>query len=301
MNFRQLETLYWATRLGSLIAASERLNATQSTVSMRIQELENEFGIELFDRSQRTARVTPKGREMARYAEEILALASSMRENLAAPSSLPGLMRIGVAEVVSATWLPNFVTNVRRQYPKISIEFDEALTQNLIDGLESGDLDIIFIAGRAPGRELTTMSLGFVDMNWAASPEISLPNRRLKARDLEKHPTITLTRESHHYEQIEKWFVTGGARFRRPFTCKSLNVCIQLASAGLGVTLVPAEFYPQAFVEKRLHILETSPEMPPVEFNAVYRDNHLQSAAVVLCQLAQKASSFRQLALRDKA
>ena len=58
MNFKKLETFYWAAKLGSFTAAAERMNATQSTVSMRIQELERELAVVLFDRSQRKARVT---------------------------------------------------------------------------------------------------------------------------------------------------------------------------------------------------------------------------------------------------
>lgn len=294
MNIRQLETLYWATRLGSLIAAAEKLNSTQSTISMRIQELESEFGINLFDRSQRTARVTPKGREMARYAEEILSLISEMRENLAAPEALPGLIRFGVAEIVSVSWLPAFISEVRSRYPKISIELEEALSGDLVKGLDAGNLDIIFVAGRVSGRESTTVPLGTVERAWAASPNYELPDGVLTARDLERHPIISLARESNHYEQIEDWFISGGARFRRPFTCKSFNVCIQLASAGLGITLATPDYFAQTFKENKLRRLNTHPVMPPVEFNAVYRDKNLQAAASVICELAREASTFNK-------
>jgi len=294
MNFQQLETLYWATRLGSLIAAAQRLNSTQSTVSMRIQQLETEFDIKLFDRSQRTARVTAKGREMARHAEEILTLISNMREQLKDSKALPGLIRIGVPEVVSATWLPDFIALVGSKFTKIIIEIEEALTKDLVAGLDSGDLDVIFIAGRISGRETTTVSLGFLNMKWVASPKLELPDKILGARELEKYPTIALSHESHHYEQIESWFITGGARFRRPLTCKSLNVCIQLAGAGLGITMVPPNLYPQSFTERRLRILETTPQMPPTEFTAVYRDKHLLPAGPVICKLASEASTFRK-------
>ena len=55
MNLKQIETFYWAAKLGSFTAAAERLSATQSTVSMRIQELERDFGVALFDRRLRAA------------------------------------------------------------------------------------------------------------------------------------------------------------------------------------------------------------------------------------------------------
>ncbi|HVL09263.1 MAG TPA: LysR family transcriptional regulator, partial [Burkholderiaceae bacterium] len=59
MTLQQLETFFWTVTLGSFAAAAERLYTTQSTVSMRVRELERNLGVELFDRSLRSARLTP--------------------------------------------------------------------------------------------------------------------------------------------------------------------------------------------------------------------------------------------------
>ena len=83
MNLRQIETFYWAAKLGSFSAAAERMNATQSTVSMRIQEIERDFGVALFDRSQRTVRLTPKGRRaLETYLQQMEGILSQARDAL---------------------------------------------------------------------------------------------------------------------------------------------------------------------------------------------------------------------------
>jgi DNA-binding transcriptional LysR family regulator len=64
MNVHQLETFYWIVKLGGFTAAADRLRPTQSTVSMRIRELERSLGVRLFDRGKRTARVTAAAREL---------------------------------------------------------------------------------------------------------------------------------------------------------------------------------------------------------------------------------------------
>src|SRR5205085_11305694 len=89
MNLRQLETFYWAAKLGSFSAAADRLNATQSTVSMRIQDLERDFGRTLFDRGRRGARITAMGRELMRYGVEVLRLSPEVRVRLASIATLP--------------------------------------------------------------------------------------------------------------------------------------------------------------------------------------------------------------------
>ena len=77
-----LNTFDACARHGSFTAAAERLSATQSTVSMRIQELERDFGVALFDRQLRSARVTAKGRELVSYAEQVLRLTAEIRERI---------------------------------------------------------------------------------------------------------------------------------------------------------------------------------------------------------------------------
>lgn len=211
MNLKQLETFYWAARLGSFTAAAQRVNSTQSTVSMRIHELEQEFGVDLFDRSQRAARVTARGRELIRYAEQMLSLAAEMRDRISAPDSIPGVVRVGVAEAISVTWLPAFIRTLHERHPKIVLELDEALTEELLGRLREGQLDLILAPGRLPGYGLLTRSLGFVEFGWMASPSLALPTGRLDPQSLQHFSIIALSRHSVHYAKIEDWFRSAGA------------------------------------------------------------------------------------------
>ena len=247
MNLRQLETFYWVAKLGSFSAAADRLNATQSTVSMRIQDLERDFGHTLFDRGRRGARITAMGRELMRYAEEVLRLA---------------------AEMISVTWLPRLVKAIHQTYPKLALELDEALTQNLVEDLNQGNLDLILAAGRIPGYNFNQVSLGAVEFAWMASPSLGLPERRLGPRDLQRWPVIALSRESYHHRSIEEWFRSGGAHCRRIDTCKSLGVAAALAGAGLGVTLLPPRCYRNEIRAGRLQVIAVAPRFRPVEFTA---------------------------------
>ena len=58
MTFKQLEALYWIGELGSFALAANKLHTSQSAVSKRVHELELAFDTELFDRSQRSARLS---------------------------------------------------------------------------------------------------------------------------------------------------------------------------------------------------------------------------------------------------
>lgn len=292
MNHKQLETFYWAAKLGSFTAAAERMNSTQSTVSMRIHDLERDFGVELFDRSQRTAQVTPRGRELVHYAERMLNLAAEMRDRISAPDSIPGSVRLGVAEVISVTWLPKLIRTLHERHPKIALELDEALTEELFERLRSGHLDLILAPGRMPGYSLITRSLGFVEFAWMASPALEVPDGRLGPQDLQHFPIIALSPQSVHHAKTEDWFRSRAAFCHRLYTCKSLGVASSLAAAGLGIALLPVDHYSEWIDDGRLRIIDTDPPIAPVEFTAMIAPSGVQPLTELIADLARDISAF---------
>lgn len=292
MNIKQLETFYWAAKLGSFTAAAERLNSTQSTVSMRIQDLERTFGLALFDRSQRTARLTQKGRELIGYVENLLNLTAEIEERIATPEAMSGFIRFGVAEVVSLTWLPKLLHTLHKRYPKILVELDEALTQDLLAGLANGALDVVLAPGHTSGPSSVNRSLGTVKFAWMASPGLPIPDGPLTPRDLQKWPVIALARESYHHATIEEWFRAQNAYCRRIDTCKSLGVAASLTQAGLGMSFLPIRCYEREIEERRLRVIKTEPEMAPVEFTTAISLNGLHPIAQTIAELAVEISDF---------
>ncbi len=301
MKLRHLETFYWAVKLGSLGAAAKRLNATQSTVSMRIIEFERELGVDLFDRSQRTARATAKGRELLYYAEQVLRLIGEMQERMSGSAAVPGLLRLGVVEMVSITWLPRFIKAIHETYPLVKVEIDEALTNDLIERLADGSLDMILAPGNVPGYSVTPVSLGFVQFAWMASPSLGIPDGVLTPRELQTWPIIALSRQSYHHTSIEEWFRSGDAYCSRIDTCKSFGVAASLAAAGLGITLLPPRCYQDRIRDGQLKIIETSPPFHKLEFNATCAVESMQPVARKIAALAREMSDFDKLASTKSA
>ncbi|GBF31568.1 HTH-type transcriptional regulator CatM [bacterium MnTg04] len=300
MNLRKLETFYWAAKLGSFTAAAKRLNSTQSTVSMRIQELEREFAVALFDRSRRAARVTQVGRELMQYAEQLLRISAEMRERIGSAETMPGTLRIGVAEVISITWLPRLVSEIHAHYPKVHVELEEALTRDLEDKLENGKLDLILAPGEVPGYKFNPISLGTVQFVWMASPSLGLPEGKIIPQELQNWPVIALSQESFHHRSIEDWFRSGDARCGRIDTCKSLGVAASLAASGLGVTLLPITCFQKELSSGRLMVIDAVPAFSPIKFMATFARNSFTNLAQRIARFAQQISDFDD-APRDDA
>lgn len=292
LHLKHLETFYWAARLGSFTAAAERLYATQSTVSMRISELESRFGVTLFDRTHRKVRLTAKGEELLAYTERLLQLTNEIQERVARPDLVSGVVRIGVAEVVAQTWLPAFVRALHERYPKVTVRFEVALTLELIEKLRARAVDLILSPGRLLESGFIAYSLGAVAFRWMASPSLPLPTRPLSARDLQNQRIIVLPRESYHYLTIENWFRSNKAIQGPTVVCNSISVVASMTAAGLGVSLLPPICHKREIAEGQLVVLETTPPHAPVEFFAIKSADEFGSLNELIADLAVEVSTF---------
>jgi DNA-binding transcriptional LysR family regulator len=290
VNLRHLETFYWIARLGSFTAAAQRLLSTQSTVSSRIRDLEQSLGVRLFDRDRRSARLTPKGKELVLYAERLLELTHEMQQRITPSESVTGLIRVGVVEIIAYTWLPQFIRALRLTYPNIALELEIALTAELMEKLVNGSLDVVFALGNPPSANYVSEPLGSIQLEWMAHPELGLPARAVAPKTLEQFPFITLNRHSYHHATIQSWMKQNQVRCRKVIVCNSLMVAANLVSAGVGISLLPPACYAREMEQGTLRIVRTTAAMPPVHFAGIYPLDEFQPLAPLVTELAVKVS-----------
>lgn len=291
MNIKQLETFYWVERLGSFSAVAERMHATQSTISMRIQELEQSLGVKLFDRSHRQARLTPKGKELLPYVRQLVEITGEIQQRITPSDMLAGVIKVGVVEIIASTWLPKFIREVQVRYPKVSLELEIALSYDLIEKLRNGSLDVIFSAGTPPVGNYVSEPLGTMQLEWMASPLLGIPEGETSARNLREWPFVTLNRNSIHHARIAAWMRENELRPRRVIECNSMTVAATLVMAGVGVTLLPPATYRRELDEGVLQILRTPLGMPPIKVFAMYAEDEFQPLAPLVTRFAVEVAS----------
>lgn len=292
MNIKQLETFLEIVRCRSFSGAAARLNATPSTISARIQELEQDLGVSLFDRAARKTRLTAKGRELQAYAERAIAACAEIRMRVGSGEALSGLVRLGVAELVALTWLPAFVELFHRHYPRLTLELSVTLTADLQDLLSKGEIDVALVPGYRFDPHFTACSLGSVRFAWMAGRAISLPERRIKPSDFCNLRVLSLGKRSFHHHTVEHWLGFCGAGARAVDLCNSMGAIASLTQAGVGVSLLPVQCYAAEIAAGALRVLETQPEGPMVEFFAIYASQSSTSIPILMTKLAVRASTF---------
>lgn len=292
MNLKQLETFYWIERLGSFSAAAERLFTTQSTVSMRIQELEQSLGVKLFKRSGRSVRLTPKGRELVPYVRQLIELTAEMHERIMSPGSLSGVIKLGVVEAVATTWLPHFIQRLQERYPNITLELEVALSLELTNRLHHGGLNVVFGMGQPPGPRYAAESLGSLQLKWFANPSLGITEGEDIPTLLEHWPFVTLDRHSYHDAKIQAWMTENKVRCHRIIVCNAMSIVGMLVKAGVGITLLPSACYERDVEEGMLQVVGTPPGMPPVEVFAMYPLDEHQPLTRLVTEVASEVSDF---------
>jgi DNA-binding transcriptional LysR family regulator len=123
---------------GSIVAASQRLHVTQSTVSTRIQRLEEALGAELFVRNKAGTTLTPAGRQFQRHAALLTRTVEQARQEIGLVSGFRATLtvggRIGLWEDLLLRWLPIFAALAPDVAVRAVIGFEDDLMQALIDG-----------------------------------------------------------------------------------------------------------------------------------------------------------------------
>ena len=142
MNLQQLEYALTLEKLGSFTRAAQSLNMTQPALSLQIKNLENEIGISLFDRSRARIEPTEQGLKFLLKAGEIVMAGRQLKEYaLTLGSQFGGEIKLGIIPTLSPYLVPLFLDSLHEQYPELSLEIHELLTEEILQKIRLGDLD----------------------------------------------------------------------------------------------------------------------------------------------------------------
>ncbi|MGH8175853.1 MAG: LysR family transcriptional regulator [Steroidobacter sp.] len=138
---------------GSFVEAAHKLYVTQSTVSSRIQRLEEELGAELFVRNKAGTTLTPAGRQFQRHASILTRTVEQARQEIGIVTGFRATLtvggRVGLWEDLLLRWLPIFAALAPDIAVRALIGFEDDLMQALIEG--RADIGVMYTPQARPG------------------------------------------------------------------------------------------------------------------------------------------------------
>jgi len=145
MDIELAKTFLAIAREGSFIAAAEQLHVTQTTVTARMQNLENMLACALFVRNRSGAHLTANGRHFMPYAQQIVQLWEASRRDLPLPDRPRGNLRLGCESSLWNPLMSDWLVAIQAQMPDLAVQTTVADHVQLNEQLKAGTLDLVLV------------------------------------------------------------------------------------------------------------------------------------------------------------
>jgi LysR family transcriptional regulator, hydrogen peroxide-inducible genes activator len=245
MNLRDLRYVVAVADTRHFGRAAARCFVSQPTLSGQIKKLEEELGVTIFERTNRSVEVSPIGEQILVHARLALEQAEVIQEVARAHQDpLAGPLRIGAIPTLSPYLMPLVLVPLKRRYPQLKLVLYEELTQALVARLHHHELDAVLLATTTEDTDLAEMPL-FEEPFWLAHPRAHplYAKDEITRQDLEEVDLLLLS-EGHCLSEQVMEVCNLAARPQRgemaDLRAASLETLLQLVGAGFGCTLVPA-------------------------------------------------------------
>jgi len=245
MNLRDLRYVIAVAETRHFGKAAQRCFVSQPTLSGQIRKLEEELGVAIFERTNRSVEITPVGADIVERARAVIEQADAIQALARARQDpLAGALRVGAIPTLSPYLMPLILAPLRKQIPQMQLVLSEELTDRLLARLRNHEIDAALLATPADEADLESIPL-FDEPFWVAYPRKHrfYARDRVTLRDLEGEDLLLLGEGHCLARQVTEVCRLEERQTRSEMAdlrAASLETLIQLVGAGYGITLVPA-------------------------------------------------------------
>ncbi|MEA2572999.1 MAG: LysR family transcriptional regulator, regulator of the ytmI operon [Chloroflexia bacterium] len=243
MDFRHMQTFQAVVKHASFVRAAEELQYAQSTVTLHIQQLESELGVELFTRQGKKVKLTEAGRTLREQVDHILGRVDTLRQSMQElGEGEAGHVRIGAIEPTASRRLPPVLFEFSRDRPKVRLTVEVEGTATVSRRVASGDLDFGVCSAPAPDLGLVFEPLVREPMGLLVPEGHALASKEAVYVDDLGGSQFVLTEPNCAYRQlIERSLQEQGTNVFAGVEMGSINALVWAVRSRLGVAIVPLE------------------------------------------------------------
>ncbi len=226
--------------------AAEALGMSPSALTRRVQAMEEELGVPLFERDQRSVRLTGAGERFRVFAQEQLdqweQLKNELHEGVVSPS---GELRIACTVTACHTILPELLAQSRELYPGVAIHLATQDAARSLSALESGEVDLAVIPTDEPGpshlvtRALAHTDLVFVGPSAAAARKRWALDDALPYKELFRRVPLVAPLGGLDRERLDGYLKKQRIEARIVAEVRGNEGILAMVALGSGIGLVP--------------------------------------------------------------
>lgn len=282
MELRQLEHFVAVAQECHFTRAAKRLHIAQSGLSASIRSLERELGASLFLRSTRQVQLTPAGQALLGEALRALSASNAAKDAVAAVQGLlRGSLSIGSLQCLHAVHLPTLLAGFLSAHPGLEIRLRQGGSDELIELVRTGRLDIAFVSrpARAP-EDAVVGALDAEPLVLACALDHPLAARAAaKLADLTQEQFVDFPPDWGSRDLADRALAAAGVERRVALEVTDVHSLLDLVAFGLGVALVPQSF---SVKTDRVRFIDLEGDVPAWETVSVTADPTSAAAAALL-------------------
>ena len=148
LSIRQLDYLVAVSTEPSWADAAARIGVSPSALSQGLSELERRIGVPLFDREGRRRTLRPTAEPVLAHARQVIALTSDLADWAERTrTGRAGELRVGMIDAAAVGHFTDVLRQFRDDHPELHLTLRVAPSGELLDEIESGDLDLAVVVG----------------------------------------------------------------------------------------------------------------------------------------------------------
>jgi LysR family hydrogen peroxide-inducible transcriptional activator len=241
ITLRDIEYLLTVAKLGHFAKAAVACHVSQPALSTQIRKFEERLGVQIFERDNRSVRITEKGKEILAQAQKVAEEAGLLIElSKTKEEPLSGKFRLGAIATVGPYLLPKILLPLRKKFPQCQLFLAEGLTDGLLRVLDSGELDAVIAADTFSNEKFIKIPLYFEPFLVAVPKGHPWENKnQLSPREMDAKEMVLLEDGHCLSDQVLELCPKGKGIKRESFQTTSLETLRHLVASGAGYTLIP--------------------------------------------------------------
>ncbi len=260
MDLREIRGFVAVADSGTVSRAAEHLHITQPALSRQIANLEEELGLELFDRVGRRLLLTSVGAQLLEECRGLLNSSRSLREHAEGlKRGDAGMLRVSASPHLIEGLFPDFLRYYGKRYPNVQVRLVEVIGPQMFGMLERGELHLAQSVVRAltpDEHRFAGFPLAPMEMLAACHPRLQLGRKgSIEISALAPHELLQATDDFTMRRSFDSACRLAGFTPNYVLECRSPHALLAMAQAGHGIAIVPSALSVRRYALRLLRIL----------------------------------------------
>lgn len=281
MTLRHMKIFVIVCQENSITQASKKLFISQPAISGAIKEMEDYYGVKLFDRISKKIYLTDVGKTVLDYALHITSLFDELETKVRNPDTI-GSLRIGSSITIGRQLMPKYIKQFSEKFPDIQTYVTINSSDIIEELILNNELDIGLIEGLVHSDNIISKS--FLKDELIVICDINNPlleKEEITIQDLKTQKFMMREKNSGTRELVESLFLLHDLSIVPIWESTSTAAIINGVADGIGISVLPrilVENYIKENRVKRLHIKDLDLQR---QLNIIYhKKKYLTKASI---------------------